>query len=99
MKKIVKISSSKTWSLKGVEERLQEKGFAIIEILKKSHKLKYCRKENMMSKSGYLILFFEDFYKILEDLCKEWILWKILRDGENLIWKHFENFRAILDKW
>ncbi len=47
-----------------------------------------------MSKSCYLTLFFRDFYKMLENLCTEWILWKMLRNGENLIWKYFENFLA-----
>ncbi len=32
-------------------------------------------------------------------LCKEWILRKILRNGENFIWKYVENFGAILDKF
>ncbi len=51
-----------------------------------------------MSKSYYLILFFRDFYKMLGYLCKERILYKILRDRDNFILKHFENFRAVLDK-
>ncbi len=38
-----------------------------------------------MSKSGYQILFFRDFYKMLGNLCKKGISRKIMRDGENFI--------------
>ncbi len=86
------------WSWKGVEERHSVKSFVIIEIKKlkkKNIKSKQCEKEKECQN---LILFFRDFYKMLENLCKKWILQKILRARENFIWKHFENFRAILDK-